>query len=150
MRLTVLFAVVGALIGLTIGIGGYTFAYAKGVTYLTNDPAACANCHAMSQYHTGWMRGAHRSAAVCNDCHVPHELTGKYATKAANGVRHSYYFTSGRYPDTPQITERTREILEQACRRCHAELVQEIDTVPAHARAAEVSCLRCHPDVGHM
>jgi hypothetical protein len=30
------------LVGAAIGIGTYTFAYAKGYSYLANDPAACA------------------------------------------------------------------------------------------------------------
>jgi len=33
----------GALLGLAAGLGGYTFLYAKGGSYLTNAPAACAN-----------------------------------------------------------------------------------------------------------
>ena len=37
--------VFAALVGLAAGLGGYTFAYAKGWSYLTNDPRACANCH---------------------------------------------------------------------------------------------------------
>jgi cytochrome c nitrite reductase small subunit len=35
------------LTGAMIGIGAYTFIYAKGYSYLTNNPAACANCHVM-------------------------------------------------------------------------------------------------------
>ena len=31
--------------GILTAVGGYTFVYAKGYSYLTNDPAACANCH---------------------------------------------------------------------------------------------------------
>ena len=31
------------LLGSLVGIGGYTFSYAKGYSYLTNDPRACAN-----------------------------------------------------------------------------------------------------------
>lgn len=40
-------AVVAILLGTAFvaGIGGYTFVYAKGGSDLTNDPAACANCH---------------------------------------------------------------------------------------------------------
>jgi hypothetical protein len=34
----------GVVIGVAVGIGVYTFAYAKGWSYLTDDPAACANC----------------------------------------------------------------------------------------------------------
>jgi hypothetical protein len=29
--------------------------------------------------------GGHRAAAVCNDCHTPPGLLGKYTTKALNG-----------------------------------------------------------------
>jgi cytochrome c nitrite reductase small subunit len=32
----------GTAFGVVAGIGGYTFVYAKGGSYLTNDPAACA------------------------------------------------------------------------------------------------------------
>ena len=33
---------VATLVGVTAGIGGFTFVYARGYSYLTNDPAACA------------------------------------------------------------------------------------------------------------
>ena len=39
----------GALIGLVVGIGGYTFVYARGYSYLGNDPATCANCHVIGE-----------------------------------------------------------------------------------------------------
>ncbi|HUF79037.1 MAG TPA: cytochrome c nitrite reductase small subunit, partial [Thermoanaerobaculia bacterium] len=35
------------LLGAAAGLGAFTFGYAKGYSYLTNDPAACANCHLM-------------------------------------------------------------------------------------------------------
>ena len=38
-------AVLAVLAGLVIGLGCYTFLYAKGYSYLTNNPAACTNCH---------------------------------------------------------------------------------------------------------
>lgn len=150
MRLTVLGVVIGAAIGVMAGVGGYTFIYAKGYSYLTNDPGACANCHMMAPYYSGWLRGPHRSAAVCNDCHTPHDLAGKYLTKSSNGFRHSFYFTSGRYPDNPQITKHNREVIESACRRCHADIVQAIDSRPAHKTTSRLECVRCHSDVGHM
>ena len=57
--------------GLAVGIGGYTFVYARGASYLTNDPAACANCHIMREQYDGWTAGSHRAAAACNYCHTP-------------------------------------------------------------------------------
>ncbi|MBZ5645935.1 MAG: ammonia-forming cytochrome c nitrite reductase subunit c552 [Acidobacteriia bacterium] len=37
--------VLGILVGVALGLGLYTFVYAKGYSYLTNDPNACADCH---------------------------------------------------------------------------------------------------------
>jgi hypothetical protein len=33
------------LIGAAVGVGVYTYVYAKGASYLMNNPAPCANCH---------------------------------------------------------------------------------------------------------
>jgi cytochrome c nitrite reductase small subunit len=82
-KLTVLLAIVIALmVGSAAGIGGYTFVYAKGASYLSNDPRACANCHIMQDHLDGWIKASHRSVATCNDCHTPPGLVPKYFTKA--------------------------------------------------------------------
>jgi cytochrome c nitrite reductase small subunit len=72
-------------VGIAAGLGAYTFLYAKGYSYLTNDPQACVNCHVMRDQYDGWVKSSHRSVAACNDCHTPPGLVGKYATKARNG-----------------------------------------------------------------
>jgi len=56
-----LLIVFSVLMGMAIGIGSYTFIYAKGGSYLTNDPAACANCHIMNEQYAGWIKSSHRS-----------------------------------------------------------------------------------------
>ena len=61
----------GLLLGTALGVGAYTFVYAKGASYLSNDPNACANCHVMTEQLDGWSRGSHRAVATCNDCHTP-------------------------------------------------------------------------------
>lgn len=38
-------------IGLALGVGAYTFVYARGASYLTNDPSACVNCHVMREQY---------------------------------------------------------------------------------------------------
>jgi cytochrome c nitrite reductase small subunit len=63
--------IIGMTAGLVIGLGGYTFLYARGASYLTDNPAACANCHIMQEQYDGWIKASHRAAAVCNDCHTP-------------------------------------------------------------------------------
>jgi len=140
--------VLALLVGVACGVGGYAFVYAKGYSYLLNDPAACANCHAMRTQFEAWQKSSHHSAATCNDCHTPHNLIGKYAVKASNGFFHSLYFTTGRYPNTIEITKFDRNVTEAACRRCHQNLTAAIDGGMVHGTQG-ISCTRCHYSVGH-
>ncbi len=137
----------GGATGLAVGVGLFTFVYAKGGSYLTNDPKACVNCHIMQDQYDGWEKSSHRSVATCNDCHTPSGLVPKYWTKAQNGFWHSFYFTTGNYPDPIQITERNRSVTEQACRKCHEGMVAPIE---GHRPGDETSCVRCHRSVGHL
>lgn len=134
-------------LGVAAGVGGYTFVYAKGGSYLTNDPAACANCHIMREYYDAWLRSSHRAVAVCNDCHTPAGFVGKYTTKASNGFWHSYAFTTGFYPDPLRIKPHNRAIAEQACQKCHQDIVQAIEG--PHRTETQLDCIRCHGAVGH-
>jgi cytochrome c nitrite reductase small subunit len=137
----------GAAVGLAVGVGAYTFVYARGASYLTNDPAACANCHVMNAQYDGWIKSSHRAAAVCNDCHTPPGLIPKYYVKARNGFWHSFYFTVGGFHEPIQITAPNRAVTERACRQCHADIVAAIEG--PHGSIGEQSCIRCHADVGH-
>jgi cytochrome c nitrite reductase small subunit len=146
MRLLPLVA--ASLVGILVAVGGYTFIYARGFSYVTNDPAACANCHVMTNHFNAWTKSSHRAVAVCNDCHTPPGLVGKYTTKAINGFNHSLAFTTGRFPEPIHITPRNVTVTEKACRKCHEEIVQAIEGPdPEHNR---LSCIRCHPTVGHL
>ncbi len=138
----------GMAMGSAMGVGLFTFVYARGASYLNNDPATCANCHIMNEQFAGWSRGSHHQAAVCNDCHTPHDFIGKYMTKGINGYHHSLAFTTGNFHEPIQIKERNQNITEQACRSCHADIVQEIDT--NHTGKDELACIRCHRSVGHL
>lgn len=142
--------VLGVALGLAVGVGAYTFVYARGYSYLTDNPEACANCHVMQDQYSGWLKSSHRSVAVCNDCHTPPALVGKYTTKARNGFWHSYYFTTGWFEDNIRITPRGHEVTEGACRKCHQEIVDAIEGAHPEVDDARTSCIRCHNSVGHM
>jgi cytochrome c nitrite reductase small subunit len=138
---------IALVIGAGFGLGGYTFIYAKGWSYLTDEPAACANCHIMQDKLDGWVKASHRSVATCNSCHTPPGLVGKYFTKADHGFFHSLAFTTDRFHEPIAMKERSRRVTEAACRHCHQEVVHDIDAL---ARADEqLSCIRCHASVGH-
>jgi cytochrome c nitrite reductase small subunit len=148
-RLTVLLAVIMALmLGSAAGIGFYTFIYAKGASYLRDDPASCANCHIMQDHLDGWVKSSHRSVATCNDCHTPSGVVPKYFTKAEHGFFHSLAFTTNKFHEPIQIKERSRRVTERACRKCHQDIVHDIEgSKTAHET---MSCIRCHASVGHM
>jgi len=149
LRPSAAFVVTAALLGFASGLGLYTFVYAKGHAYLTDDPAACANCHVMNEQYDGWLKASHRSVAGCNDCHVPANLIGKYWTKSRNGFWHSYYFTTQTFHEPIRATPTSRRIAEANCRRCHDPVVQAMGT-PSHAGDDSLSCIRCHGSVGHL
>ncbi len=135
------------LFGGIAGLGGFTFSYANGFSYLSDDPAACANCHVMRDVFDAWNSGSHKAVATCNDCHVPHSSeVAKYVAKGLNGFRHSSAFTLGGFPEPIQITPADRQVVNENCLRCHGSLVQDI----SHENTADVTdCLRCHNRVGH-
>ena len=149
-RITLLSLVIAMLIGAAGGVGIFTLDYAEATSYLSNDPAACANCHVMRGHLDAWVKSSHGRFAVCNDCHAPHDLVGKYYCKARNGFFHSLAFTTGEFPDNILITDYNRGVTEEACRNCHAEIVHQIDLRAVGNETLEtVSCIRCHSTVGH-
>ena len=146
--------VVAATAGLATGLAGYTFVAAKGYSYLTNDPAACANCHVMAEHFAKWQRSSHRDVAGCNDCHAPHDnIVHKYAVKGENGFVHSLHFTTGRYPDPLRIRAKNRRVTAAACLNCHGALAASIagGSRPGHggSDANALDCIACHRYVGH-
>jgi cytochrome c nitrite reductase small subunit len=133
--------------GMLFGLAVFTFGYARGGSYMTDDPQACANCHVMNEQYAGWMKSSHRNAAVCNDCHTPPGFVPKYFTKALNGFNHSLAFTTGHFPEIIQITKRNKAVTQASCMKCHEEITQGIGT-GRHGNEA-VSCTQCHQNVGH-
>jgi cytochrome c nitrite reductase small subunit len=143
--------VAGLALGTALGIGSYTFVYARGASYMSNNPQACANCHVMQDHYSAWMRSSHGDVATCNDCHTSPGIVGKYMDKAANGFRHSLAFTTGHVPEPLRATLGNSRVTEKACRKCHSELVAPMEP-GAHAENGEqeaLSCIRCHATVGH-
>jgi cytochrome c nitrite reductase small subunit len=138
--------IAAAAAGTAVGVISFTFAYSEGGSYLTNDPTACTNCHVMQEQFDGWLQSSHRSVATCNDCHAPHDVVGKYVTKARNGWAHSLAFTLGGFPDELQITASNLDVTEGACRYCHADLVEAVDGGDG---SEPRPCTTCHSDVGH-
>jgi cytochrome c nitrite reductase small subunit len=126
------------------GLGAFTFIYGKGYSYLLDDPRACVNCHVMRDNFDTWSVATHRTV-TCNQCHVPHSLPAKYASKIRNGWVHSYAFT---FEDvqTIRIAAHNQRVLHANCQRCHERILL---AVQPHGAQPVKFCFECHRGVGH-
>jgi cytochrome c nitrite reductase small subunit len=149
---------VALALGLMVGGGSAAFVTGKGLSYASDDPQACINCHIMQSNYDGWMHGAHGRVATCNDCHVPHDsVVSKYAVKAEHGARHSYKFTFDDFHEPLAMNEPSRVVVVNNCVRCHEQLTDQMSQVEGAPGARGVhgleagaaDCLHCHARVGH-
>jgi cytochrome c nitrite reductase small subunit len=134
------------LVALILGLGLYTFAYARGNAYLSDDPASCVNCHVMRDQYEAWHHSSHARVAVCNDCHTPHDsAAAKWLVKGINGFNHSFAFTFDTYPERIIIRDFNAGVVQGNCIGCHEEtthlLTAGFSTAP--------SCITCHEGIGH-
>ena len=134
-------------VGILGGLGVFTMGYGDGLSYLTKDPKACANCHIMQDHFDSWVQSSHHDVAACGDCHLPHDFVGKWFTKADNGFFHALAFTTGDFHEPIQIKARNRRVTQGACLSCHSDLVDALR--PAEHGGDMQLCVHCHSDVGH-
>ena len=103
----------------------------------------------MKENYNSWQAGSHKNAATCQDCHAPHDnVIAWLYSEADNGFWHSLKFTTGIYPENIKIRDHNLEIAEHSCLVCHQQTVSEIAGTRAHTD--QISCTRCHANVGHM
>jgi cytochrome c nitrite reductase small subunit len=167
--------IVAGVVGAAAGIAVFTFHEGKGLSYMSNDPSACINCHVMQEQYDGWLHGSHaRSGTTCNDCHTPHDSTlAKYYVKAEHGYRHSKGFTLNDFHEPIQITPESKAVVAANCQRCHESISHDI-AVEVYGKAhggsgvkqgdalglgsllgvgkgdvGAADCLHCHSKVGH-
>lgn len=131
-------------IGIIIGMGGVVVRISNAVSYLSDDPAACINCHVMTDAYATWKRGSHGRFTLCNDCHVPHSNpVAKYAFKAKDGMRHSYVFTFRLEPQVLELSEGAKPVIQANCVRCHTAQMQDV-RLPG---VSERKCWDCHNNI---
>lgn len=143
-----------ALLTAFVSIGLYTAIISNAVSYMTDDPKACINCHVMTPQYQTWKHSSHREVAHCNDCHVPQDSEfKKYAFKAMDGLYHSYVFTTRGEPQVIKAREASVNVIQSNCIRCHQDQVTDAKTeffVAEHAEARTSRlCWDCHKEVPH-
>ena len=141
---------VGAMTGLIL----YALIESKAVSYLSDDPKTCANCHVMTPQYTTWQNSSHREWASCNDCHVPQDnFFKKYLFKAKDGLYHASVFTTRGEPEVIRMKEAGVEVVQSNCIRCHENQVTDAaltGKVEDHKKLRTTrKCWECHQEVPH-
>ncbi len=144
---------VAFVLGVFVGLIIFTIYISNAVSYLSDSPQTCINCHIMKPQMATWQHSSHREAAVCNDCHVPqNNFFSKYYFKAADGLRHATVFTLRNEPQVITINDAGTGVVQNNCIRCHEILNSEVDTkisLAQHKTGEGKLCWNCHQDVPH-
>lgn len=142
------------LMGMFVGTGVTAIYLSNAVSYLSDDPTACVNCHIMTPHFATWFHSSHRERATCNDCHVPHDnVFRKYYFKAQDGLRHASIFTVNAQPQVITIKEAGATVVQENCIRCHETQVNPVSsgniTFENHLHGEGHLCWDCHREVPH-
>ena len=140
------FVILVIAIGIPIGLGIFTFSYAKGSAYFSDDPEACMNCHVMRDQFEAWQHSSHSRVATCNSCHTPHTFIEKWVVKGINGFNHSLAFTTGDFHEPIRANAMNASVVQQNCIECHEGVTI---MMAANHTDEELACVTCHNDVGH-
>jgi len=142
------------LAGMFVGISVYAFIVSNAVSYMSDDPATCVNCHVMGTQYATWFHSSHREHATCNDCHVPQDnIFKQYYFKAQDGIRHATIFTLDTTPEHIVMHEAGQRVVQANCQRCHDHTNQFVTSGHVsfdHVQKGEGRlCWDCHRDVPH-
>ena len=163
-------AIVAALLGVFVGVGGMLGATA-GLAW-TNTEAFCTGCHEMRDNvyaeYKGTIHDSNRSGvrAVCADCHVPKEFGPKMIRKvhatwelygAITGkINTKEKFEAHRYEMAKRVWASMKETDSRECRNCHSRegMSKELQSAKAQARHAKgvaegKTCIDCHFGIAH-
>lgn len=142
------------LVAVIVGLGFYMLRVSNAVSYLSDDPQSCVNCHLMTPQYITWNHSAHREVAHCNDCHVPHNnIFNKYFFKAKDGLYHASIFTIRAEPQVIKALGPSIAVIQSNCIRCHEDQVTDAKMLgfveDHHGNRTDRTCWECHREVPH-
>lgn len=140
--------------GLFTGLVVYNFVQSNAISYLSDSPSTCVNCHVMNTYYSSWAHSSHRNVATCNDCHVPQDnFISKIFFKTEDGLRHTTVFTFRTEPQVIKIKKAGKEAVQSNCIRCHERLVNNTSLITHQNPKSDVFqdryCWSCHRELPH-
>ena len=121
--------------GSALGTGGYAVYYGEGLSYLSNDPKACVNCHIMRDHYDGWAEGQPPRRRDLQ--RLPHparlhpQVPGRRRRTGSGTPRGSRFRTS---TSRSGSARRTAAVLQKNCIHCHHDVVRRTILGPSGRR----------------
>lgn len=140
-----------------VGMFAYMVHASNMLSYISEDPKVCINCHTMNTQYATWQHSSHRGRATCVECHLPKEsLVDKIFAKSRDGFKHSYAMTFRTYVShNIRASDSAQERIQANCIYCHREMVSQISAnsklyhVKEDSGQIDRKCWSCHRDVPH-
>ncbi len=138
-----------------IGLFTYVVNASNMVSYLSEDPKVCINCHVMNTQYATWQHSSHRESATCVDCHLPRDsFIDKMVAKSRDGFNHSVAMTFRTYPHNIRVTEEAADRIQGSCISCHRETVSQMmennkSYLDSAGSNADRKCWDCHRIMAH-
>ena len=147
-------APVAITLGLLFGLAATAFKISNAVSYMSDEPKTCINCHLMYPQFATWSHSSHRERATCSDCHVPHDnVFRKYWVKGQDGLRHATVFTTRTEPQVIRIKSLGKTVVQENCIRCHTNQLSTVTAMQVTGRNYKEGkghlCWDCHREVPH-
>jgi cytochrome c nitrite reductase small subunit len=150
--------VISSLMVFAIAVGFFVYLVneSKALSYLSDNPKACINCHVMNTQYSTWQHSSHKDV-TCIQCHLPtDDMVNKYLAKAKDGWNHSVAFTLNTYSNAIKISDDGVKRVQKNCISCHSSIVSNLmqnadknhnfadDDIDGGRR-----CWDCHKSVPH-
>ena len=110
-----------------IGLFAYVVNASNMISYISEDPKVCINCHVMDTQYATWQHSSHRERATCVQCHLPQDaFFDKMIAKSRDGFNHSVAMTFRTYKNNIRITDDAARRIQNNCITCHKNLVSQM------------------------
>ena len=146
---------IGSII-LAVGLFAYVVKASNMMSYLSEDPKVCINCHTMNTQYATWQHSSHRGRATCVECHLPRDsFVDKMIAKSRDGFNHSVAMTFHTYENNIRISDNASKRIQANCISCHREIVSQITEnnklYQENGGSAQVdrNCWDCHRKTPH-
>ena len=145
---------VTVLLGIIAGLSIYSIYLSNAVSYLSDKPETCVNCHVMMPEYATWRHSSHGRSATCNDCHVPNtNPIARFAFKVKDGLGHATAFTLRTEPQVIRMRDPGKKVVQENCKRCHSILNRDVGLLEVSLAEASHGegklCWQCHRKVPH-